>query len=104
MKVTFNYRKGAYSVYMCFYLLALQIYPTLISAGDWVALAHLPVAVYHIFIHRVVVGAVVTAERTLGAGLTLMSLYLLTLKVLETAGTRNCYKRTANKLLARFWI
>ena len=104
MEVTFNYREGAYCVYMCFYILAFRIYPTVIWAGHWVALAHWPVAVDHVFRHRAVVMAVVAAERTLGAGLALMSLHMSTLEVLEAAGTRNCCKRTANQLLVQLWV
>ena len=55
----------------------------------------------HVFIHRVVVLAVVTAERTLEAGFTLVSMQIATLEVLATVGTHNCCKITTNKLLTR---
>ena len=103
MEVTVDYCEGTYSVYMCFYILAFRIHPTFIRAGYWVALTHWPVVVDHIFIHRAIVLAVVTAERTLGT-LTFMRMHMLTLKVLAAVATCNWSKLTANKLLATFWI
>ena len=104
MKVTVYYCEGAYTVYMCFHFLALRTYTTFIWAGHWVALAHLPVVVDHVFIHRAIVLAVFTAERTLGAGLALVNIHTPTLKVLVTVGTRNCSKLTANKPLVQFLV
>ena len=104
MEVTVDYCEGTYSVYMCFHILAFRTHPTFIWAGNWVALTHWPVVVDYVFIHRAIVLAVVTAERTLGAGLGLMNMHMATLEVLATVGTRNCSKPTANKLLTQFWV
>ena len=93
-----------YSVYMCCHILAFRTHPTFIWAGHWVALAHWPVSVDYVFIHTAIVLAVVTAERTLGAGLALMSMHMATLEVFTIVGTRNLYKRTANKLVTQFWV
>ena len=58
----------------------------------------------YVFIHRAIVLAVFTAEGTLGAGLTLVSIHTPTLKVLVTVGTPNCSKLTANKPLVQFLV
>ena len=102
MEVTVDYCEGTYSVYMCFHILAFRTHPAFIWAGHWVALAHWPVVVDYVFKHRAIVLAVVTAERTLGAGFFFVSMHMTMLKVLAAVGARNLYKRTANKLLAQF--
>ena len=104
MEVTIDYCEGTYSVYMCFHILAFRTHPTFIWTGHWVALAHWPVVVDYVFIHRSIVLAVVTAERTLGAGLSRVSMHMATLEVLATVRTHNCCKRTTNQLLAKFWV
>ena len=104
MEVTVDYCEGAYSVYMCFHILTFRTHPTFIWAGYWVALAHWPVVVDHIFIHRAIVLAVVTAERTLWARLVFVSVHMATLEVLAAVGTRNICKFTANKLSTQFWV
>ena len=104
MKVTVDHCEGAHGVYMCFHILTFRTHSTFIWAGYWVALTHWPVVVDHIFIHRSIVLAVVTAERTLGAGFTFVSMHMATLQVLATVGTRNCSKLTANKLPTQFWV
>ena len=71
MEVTVDYCEGTYGVYMCFQILAFRTHPTFIQAGNRVALTHGPVIVDYVFKHRTIVLAVVTAERMLGAGLTL---------------------------------
>ena len=70
----------------------------------WVVLAHWPVVVDHLFINRGIVIAVVTAERTLGAGFTLVRLHMVTLEVFATVGTGNCSERTASKQFAQFRV
>ena len=72
---------------MCFHILAFRTLPTFIRAGHWVALAHWPVVVDYVFIDRAIVLAVVTAERTLRAGLTLVSMHTATLEALAAVGT-----------------
>ena len=104
MEVTVDYCEGTYSVYMCFHILAFRTHPTFIWAGHWVALAHWPVVVDHVLVHRAIVLAVVTAERTLGASVTLVSMHMATLEVLATVDARNCSKLTASELLAQFWV
>ena len=89
---------------MCFYILTFRTHPTFIWTGYWVALAHWPVVVDYIFIHRAIVLAVLTVERTPGAGLSLMSMHMATLEVLATVRTCNCCKRATNQLLAKFWV
>ena len=104
MEVTVDYCEGTYSVHMCFHILAFRTHPTFIWAEHWVALTHWPVVVDYVFIHRAIVLAVVTAERTLGAGLALVSKHMATLEVLAAVGARNFCKCTANKLPTQFWV
>jgi len=89
---------------MCFNILTFKIHPTFVGARHWVALAHWPVVVDHIFIHRSIITAVVAAERTLKTRFTLMNTYPTTLEVLTTIGARNSSKLTTNELLAQFWV
>ena len=58
----------------------------------------------YIFIHRSIIIAVAAAERSLRAGICLVSMHIATLEVLTTMGAGNCNTHTANKLLAQFWI
>jgi len=104
MEVTVDYSKGTLCVHMCFNILAFRIHSTFVGARHWVALAHWPVVVDYIFIHRSIIIAVVAAERSLWAGICLVSMHIATLEVLTTMGARNCSKHAANKLLAQFWI
>jgi len=89
---------------MCFNILAFRIHPTFVRARHWVALAHQPVVVDYIFIHRSIIITVVTVERSLGTGICLVSMHTTTPEVLTTMGTGSCSKLTANKLLAQFWV
>ena len=84
MKVTVDYCEGAYSVYMCFHILAFGTRSTFIRAGHWEALTHWPVMVDYVFIHRTIVLTVVTAERTLGARVNLVSIHMVTLEIFAT--------------------
>jgi len=104
MEVTVDYSKGTLFVYMCFNILPFRIHTTFVGARHWVALAHWPVVVDYIFIHRSTFIAVVAAERSLRAGICLVSVHIATLEVLTTMGAGNCSKLTANKLLAQFWV
>jgi len=89
---------------MCFNILPFRIHTTFVGARHWVALAHWPVVADYIFIHRSTIIAVVAAERSLRAGICLVSMHIATLEVLTTMGAGNCSKLTANKLLAQFWV
>ena len=89
---------------MRFNILAFRIRPTFLRARHWVALAHWPVVADYVFIHRCIIIAVVAAERSLGTGLTLVSMHMTTLEVLTTMSACNCFKLTANELLAQFWV
>ena len=104
MKVTADNHEGAYSIYVCFHILSFRTCPTFIWARYWVALAHGPVVVDYVVIHRIIVLAVITAESTLGAELALMSIHMATLEVLTAMGTLNKRKFTASNLFAQFWV
>ena len=88
VEVTVDCREGTFFIDMAIKMLSLRIHPTLIWAGNRVAFAHGPVVLDHVFVGRLILTAVVTAEGSFKAGFDLVSRDVATLEDCATVGTR----------------